>query len=74
MSFVEPYLFLAHAWLIHEVDTCATVVCDLKQVCKFLGLYAHLAEWLCNMHLLCGSHIYSVTYVICVYSEKGVET
>ena len=29
---------------------------------KMLGLYAHIAYWLWDIHLLCGSHICSVRY------------
>ena len=36
-----------------------------------LGLYAHLAWWLCDLHLQCGSNICSVIYAKYVKSDTG---
>ena len=59
-----------HIWHLKGIlvsCTCMAIVCEvvkavgcvLAHIGKILGLYAHLALWLCDLYLQCdGSHIF----------------
>ena len=64
---VDIFISSTHLELTWEV--CFEVGGILAHVCELLSLYTHLACLPCDLHLKCGSHIFSVIYANYVYIE-----
>ena len=61
-------IFVFGTYLAITCEIEFAVDCAWAYIYKMLGLYTHVACWLCELYFECGSYIYSAIYIQYVYN------